>query len=185
VDVEWEGSTPKPAWNWWNPKGRQLVTQWRTTPRVIDWNGDSLPDLVMLDPEGYLAFYERFREAGELKLRPPARIFLDEAEQPLRLNDGRAGKSGRRKLDIADWDGDGDLDLIVDSRKNAAWYENIGGRQRPQFRFRGDLVDRMLSGHNPAPSVADWNGDGRLDLIIGAEDGFFCFFDRTFIESRR
>ena len=33
VEVDWPDQTPKPAWTWWNPKGRQLVTQWRTTPR--------------------------------------------------------------------------------------------------------------------------------------------------------
>src|SRR5262249_23335252 len=34
VEVEWPAgaAVPKPAWTWWSPKGRQLVTQWRTTP---------------------------------------------------------------------------------------------------------------------------------------------------------
>jgi hypothetical protein len=43
------------AWNWWRPKGRELVTQWRTTPQVIDWNKDGIMDLVMHDTQGYLA----------------------------------------------------------------------------------------------------------------------------------
>jgi len=183
LEVEWQGPPPKPAWTWWNPKGKELVTQWRTTPRVVDWNRDSLPDLVMLDPEGYLAFYERYREAGQLKLKPPTWIFLDQEGKPLRLNAERAGKSGRRKIEIVDWDGDGDLDLIVDSDANAGWYENVGSQERPVFIYRGDLVDRPLYGHNPCPAAADWNGDGRLDLLIGAQDGFFYFFDRTYIDT--
>jgi hypothetical protein len=182
IEVEWQGPPPKPAWTWWNPKGKELVTQWRTTPCVVDWNGDGLPDLVMLDPEGYLAFYERYREAGQLKLKPPARIFLDANGNPLRLNAERAGKSGRRKIQIVDWDGDGKLDLIVDSEANAGWYQNVGSQERPVFIYRGDLVDRPLYGHNPCPAVADWNGDGRLDLLIGAQDGFLYFFDRTYID---
>ena len=32
IEVEWPGTPPKPAWNWWSPQGKQLVTQWRTTP---------------------------------------------------------------------------------------------------------------------------------------------------------
>ena len=66
IEVEWPGKTPKPEWVWWEPRGKQLVTQWRTTPRVVDWDGDGLPDLVMLDPEGYLALYRRVREGGAL-----------------------------------------------------------------------------------------------------------------------
>ena len=55
IEVEWPGKTPKPERVWWELRGKQLVTQWRTTPRVVDWDGDGLPDLVMLDPEGDLA----------------------------------------------------------------------------------------------------------------------------------
>jgi len=183
IEVEWEGKATKPEWNWWDPSGKDLVTQWRTTPRVIDWNRDSLPDLVMLDHEGYLAFYERYAEGGKLKLKSPARIFMDADGTPLRLSAGQADKSGRRKVEIADWDSDGDLDLIIDSEANAALYENIGDQKRPVFANRGDLVDRGLYGHNPCPAVADWNGDGRLDLLIGAQDGFLYFFDRRYIDS--
>ena len=183
VEVEWPAAPPKPEWNWWNPRGKQLVTQWRTTPRVVDWNSDGLPDLVMLDHEGYLALYERRRANGRLELQPGARIFLDDAGKPLLLSAWRAGRSGRRKIDLADWDGDGDLDLIVDSARNAAWYENTGSQKQPVFTPRGDLADRMLSGHSPTPNVADWNGDGRLDLLIGGEDGHFYFFDRRYLDS--
>jgi hypothetical protein len=185
VEVEWSASPPKPAWNWWNPRGKQLVTQWRTTPEVADWNRDGLPDLVILDDEGYLALFARFRQEGKLKLKPPERVFLDAQGQPLRLSAGRAGRSGRRKVRLADWDGDGDLDLIVDSAAAAAWYENTGGHHRPVFVLRGELADRKLSGHSPTPDVADWNGDGKLDLLIGTEDGFFYYFDRNYLEMAR
>ena len=117
-----------------------------------------------------------------LRLKPPARLFLDPGGQPLMLSRGPAGKSGRRKIELADWDGDGDLDLIVDS-DSAAWYENTGTQEEPVLVFRGDLAPRKLPGHNPCPNVADWNGDGRLDLLIGAEDGFLYYFDRRFLDA--
>ena len=56
IEVEWPGTNPKPAWNWWNPEGKNLVTQWRTIPYVYDWNNDGLMDIIMLDHEGYICF---------------------------------------------------------------------------------------------------------------------------------
>ncbi|MFY8058452.1 MAG: FG-GAP repeat domain-containing protein, partial [Planctomycetaceae bacterium] len=59
VDVEWVGAQPELAWGWLRPEGAGLLTQWRTTPVAVDLNRDGLMDLVMLDHEGYLAFFER------------------------------------------------------------------------------------------------------------------------------
>lgn len=184
VEVEWTTSRPpKPDWVWWEPKPKQLVTQWRTTPKIVDWDRDGLPDLVMLNHQGYLSLFRRARRQGALVLLPPERIFVDERGRFLQLAAGRAGASGRRKVELADWDGDGDLDLISDSDGGPVWYENAGSHARPVMKLRGKLIrNASLAGHSPTPNVADWNGDGRLDLIIGAEDGFFYYFERSYIE---
>jgi hypothetical protein len=177
VRVAWDGATPRPAWIWWEPLVTELATQWRTTPHAIDWNKDGLVDLVMLDPEGYLAFYERYRDAeGLLVLRPPARIFTGADGQPLRLNDKERGKSGRRKFTLADWDGDGAVDLLLNSVSANLWKNTsadpIGA---PRFEDQGPLTPAKLEGHDTCPTVADWNKDGKLELLIGAEDGHFYY----------
>ena len=181
VEVEWSGAPPKPEWNWWEPKGKQLVTQWRTTPKVVDWNRDGLPDLVMLNHQGYLTLLRRVRSGGELRLLPPERIFLTSRGRFLYLANGRAGASGRRKIEFADMDRDGDLDLISDSDEGPIWFENIGSQAEPVMEPRGTVVRAKLAGHNPTPNVVDWNADGTLDLIVGAEDGFFYFFDGRYL----
>jgi hypothetical protein len=182
VDVEWPSRPPKPDWVWWEPKGKQLVTQWRTTPKAVDWDGDGLPDLVMLNHQGYLSLYRRVRADGVLRLLPPERIFVEPGGRFLNLAAGRAGASGRRKIELVDWDGDGDLDLVTDSPDGPIWYENIGNKQKPVMKLRGLVLKAKFQGHNPTPSVVDWNGDGKLDVIVGAEDGFFYYFDRNFID---
>jgi hypothetical protein len=181
IEVEWRGKTPKPEWVWWEPKGKQLVTQWRTTPKVIDWDRDGMPDLVMLNHQGYLCLLRRTKLKGQLRLLPPERLFVLTGGRFLNLSAGRTGASGRRKVDFADMDQDGDMDLITDSNEGPIWYQNVGTQQKPSMLPMGTVVKAKLAGHNPTPNVVDWNGDGKLDLIVGAEDGFFYYFDGRYI----
>lgn len=172
IQVEWSGAVPKPEWNWWNPRGNQLVTQWRTTPVAVDYNQDGLMDLVMLDHEGYLSFFERTGAGKDLKLLPGKRIFVDESLKPIQLNPKRAGGSGRYKLHVVDWDGDGRLDLLVNSM-NADLYRNektVEGKT--VLKKMGPLSSRKLAGHTSSPCTVDWDQDGVRDLIVGAEDGY-------------
>jgi hypothetical protein len=175
IEVEFNGPAPKPAWTWWTPSGQELVTQWRTTPVVYDFNADGLADLAMLDNEGYLAFYERVRRDGRLALLPPRRVFCDAKGDPLRLNSKTAGGSGRRKLCIVDWDGDGKVDLLLNSA-NADLYRGLGQRDGSwRFERAGSLSEQNIEGHDVSPTVVDFDGDGVPDFLGGAEDGRFYF----------
>ena len=190
VVVDWlNGKVPKPEWNWWKPGQTELSTQWRTTPYAIDWNRDGLMDLIMLDHEGYLTYFERFKDAEELKLRPGKRIFQgvdgsvfdnksnleNKATGPLRLNSGLYGKSGRIKITFSDWDRDGDLDLIVNSL-NAALFENTGTTDgKVNMKYVGNLSGKKLAGHTTSPTTVDWDKNGIPDLVLGAEDGYFYY----------
>jgi hypothetical protein len=175
VEVKWEGPTPKPSWTWWQPRGEELVTQWRTTPVVYDFNGDSLLDLAMLDQEGYLALFERTKIGDELKLRAPRRVFVDEERQPLRLNAKTAGGSGRRKLCVTDWDGDGKFDFLLNSA-NADFLQQV--RQKDGswvFQNAGTLAKTNIEGHDVSPATVDFDGNGVPDFLGGAEDGRFYY----------
>lgn len=175
VDVVWPGMPPKPAWNWWNPRGKQLVTQWRTTPDMVDFNDDGLIDLVMLDHEGYLAFFARRRQGNKLRLLPGQRIFIDEQGKSVRLNPRRAGGSGRYKIHLVDYDGDGRRDLLVNST-NADLYKNMGTRDgKTILKNTGPIDPRKISGHTSSPTTVDWNGDGIRDPLVGAEDGYLYY----------
>ncbi len=175
VEVAWPGPPPKPAWTWWQPGPSELVTQWRTTPVVHDFTGDGWPDIALLDPEGFLALYERDATDPHRHLRPPRRAFVDRAGEPLRLNARTAGGSGRRKLCVTDWDGDGEPDFLVNSA-NADLLRGLG-RDGDVWRFEaaGSLADRNIEGHDVSPSVADFDGDGVPDFLGGAEDGRLYF----------
>ncbi len=147
VEVEWNGKNLKPSWFWWTPKGKNLSTQWRTTPLIFDWNKDGLMDLIMLDYEGFLAFFERVNKDGEFKLLEGKRIFYNENNELLQLNSKIAGKSGRRKLTIVDWDLDGKLDLLVNS-KNVNYLKNIStSSEKVVLKDMGMVSEQILAGH--------------------------------------
>ena len=184
--IDWQGNPSKPEWNWWDPGDSEAVSQWRTRPVTVDWNLDGLMDLVMLDHEGYLSWFRRTRRDGELVLLSGKRVFesrpvsafdskhraLNDVPGLLRLNAGRAGRSGRRKIDLVDWDGDGRLDLLVNST-SANWLRNMGDRNgQTLFSDEGPLASTRLAGHTTSPATVDWNGDGKREVLIGAEDGF-------------
>ena len=188
VEVSWNAMDNKPEWNWWTPEPGTFVTQWRTTPYAMDWNKDGLCDLITLDKDGYLSYYERFRDdSGKLLLKSGKRIFycmngsvydnkkgiVDHTPGILRLNAGEAGKSGRRKISFADWDMDGRLDLLVDS-KNVAFFRNVEEKNGVVIlEYKGDINELKLAGHSTCPAPADIDSDGVIEIIVGAEDGHF------------
>jgi hypothetical protein len=103
---------------------------------------------------------------------------MNEQGEPLRLNEGRAGKSGRRKFVFTDYDADGQLDLIVDSKPNLDFWRNIGSQSEPRFRNEGPVAERVLCGHDCCPTTVDFDGDGRRELLVGAEDGYLYYLPR-------
>jgi len=175
IEVEWVGMQPTLAYGWLRPEGKALLTQWRTTPVAVDWNKDGLMDLVMLDQAGYLAFFERAKREGKLMLLPPQRVLGNEKGEPLLLSKGPAGKSGRRKLSVVDWDGDGRLDLLLNSA-NANLLRQVASRDgKWLFKDEGALVQQNIEGHDVSPTTVDFNGDGVPDFLGGAEDGRFYY----------
>ena len=196
--VDWLGEPPKPGWIWWAPGPSELVTPWRCQPAAVDWNDDGLTDYIAVDHEGYLACYEGFLKDGEKWLRPGRRIFRTENGAAIHLSEMAGGQAGRARVRIVDWDGDGDLDILHNAHHlfgeaeallkrviNAGWYENVGGEGKAAFRWRGELIKKdiaMSSEHSTTPEVIDLDGDGRLDLFLGGEDGKIECYHRAFIE---
>lgn len=175
IEVEWDAQQPELQWGWLKPEGKELLTQWRTTPLVYDFNEDGLVDLAILDHEGYLAFFERYRDGNTTKLKAPRRAFVDETGSPLRLNPGTAGKSGRRKICVADWNGDGKFDLLLNSSNADLWEQTSMKENAWVMKNSGTLAEKNIEGHDVSPTVVDFDGNDVPDFLGGAEDGRLYF----------
>ncbi|MFO7974461.1 MAG: VCBS repeat-containing protein, partial [Candidatus Hydrogenedentota bacterium] len=157
--------------------------------RQVDWDGDGLLDLIKAagDWEDY-GWDMGFDETGDWT-RGPLHGYLwfhkntGTNEHPvyaegirLEADDSPIDVYGNPCPCIADWDGDGDLDLVCgEFRDEFTYFENVGTRTNPRLApgrpamTRNGRLKIDLCMMNPLP--CDWNGDGQPDLIVGQEDG--------------
>ena len=222
-------------------------------PTVVDWNQDGLLDIVMSDSTARHTVFFNEGTAGAPKLAAGVPLYYDGLDlfgtwrvQPavgalggrmayialdgdddlhlywqvdarnvadggkLRDADGNilhanvldAGGTGRLKLVLADWNGDGRKDLLVGTSRYTsipnAWtglpqilgrpgaavlfLENVGTAVEPAFAypklFAHEGKPLYFGGHACSPAPADFGGADGPDLVIGEESGRLLFYER-------
>jgi len=135
----------------------------------VDLDGDGRTDIISGSWPGEIYFFHREAD-GKFA-----------AGVQLKGKDGKPLNVGSASAAFAaDWRGTGKLDLIVGNVTGEVWLipneskdeELVFGTPR-RLELGGALI-KVLG--DAAPVVADWDGDGKLDLIVGAGDGSVWFY---------
>jgi hypothetical protein len=142
---------------------------------MADWFGQGKLDLFVGTGEGYVYLLPNEGTREKPVFRRSERLKAD--GKWIVADGGTAGPF------VADWDRDGRLDLVLGCGSGrVVWYRNIGSKGQPQLAagvtlvepFPASVFGRQSGSQLPKRSalnakvcVADWNGDGRPDLIVG------------------
>jgi hypothetical protein len=142
------------------PHGSTFTTStvgrfYKPTLRVVDMNGDGNADLVAADGRGNTL---RILFGNGRGIFPTSELLM------------LGSDSGFYTTAVGDVDGDGHLDVVA---ATSGWSDSGGGRVIVKLGDgKGAFTDAALSPLTVAPAprlvaLADLNGDGRADLVLG------------------
>jgi hypothetical protein len=159
------------------PNQRDRVESFGSWVSMVDWSDRGVLDILVGTFDGMM-----FLRRNEGTRTKPAYATENEwvmvGTKRLRIPGGAHANPV-----IADWDGDGLWDIITGSADGGVyWYRNIGKRGQPAFAAPVALIAKhegigyselLDAGQEPRPgirsqiAVVDYDGDGKLDILVG------------------
>ena len=177
--------TPRPL----QQRNAPLAAGALAVPTAADLDGDGKFDLVVGDSGGYLRYYRNLGDNDHPVFALPE--LLSAGGRTFRIEAGPTGAIqgpeeacwGYTAPEAADWDGDGDVDLLVGNITYRHYFlENIGTAREPRFaaprplRLTGGPLETVT---RVRPSADDWTGDGRLDYLCLDNAGLLTVFPQS------
>ncbi|REG88717.1 FG-GAP repeat domain-containing protein [Algoriphagus antarcticus] len=169
------------------------------TPVSVDWDNDGDEDIITGNSAGYFAFIENLGRGVKPVWKEPK--LLEVSGEPIRIQAGENGsiqgpaeaKWGYTTLSVADWDGDGNKDIIFNSIwGKIEWIRNTGSgleapkpikvnrgseaATSPAWNWWKSAPDELVTQWRTTPYAIDWDKDGVMDLVMLDFEGYLSFF---------
>lgn len=130
----------------------------------MDLDNDGKTEILSGSWPGEISLFERSGKTGFTKT-----ILKDTSGS--QLNCGKATATW-----AADWDNDGDTDLLVGNFDGEVKFvRNVGTKKQAKFEPPEEISSKdskiKLQGGDAGPCVADWDLDGKQDLLVGSGTG--------------
>lgn len=142
-----------------------------TTPSFVDLDDDGDQDLAVGENSGIVNYFEN--DGGTYTLATgPDRPFAG-------VDVGNKDVGDNSTPIFADWNGDGDLDLVVGEYDGTIkLFDNDNG-VFTEITGSNNPLDGIDAGRFSAPGLVDYDSDGDLDLLVGNNDGDVKVFQNT------
>jgi len=147
--------------------GVETTTYWKN-PTFSDLDDDGDFDLTYGTADGRLYFYKNIGTPASPQLQYDPSIL-----QVVRISGGASTVS------LADFDHDGDLDMVSgDWLGGFQYFQNQGSASSPRYRLATASFSSLDAGSYSSPTFVHLNGDTLLDIVSGALDGrLFCYIN--------
>jgi FG-GAP-like repeat len=151
--------------------GKEINAGQASTVFAADWRGTGRLDLLVGCIEGYVWLVPNDGTKGKPAFGEPVKLRAGGKEIQVAHGDSHPV--------VADWEGTGNPGLVVGCGDGSVvWFRNDGSRKAPKLAAAMTLVrapgwdhtkkpDGPIRGSRAKVWVGDWDGDGRLDLLLG------------------
>jgi hypothetical protein len=159
------------------PKQKHKIESFGSWMTMVDWYDNGKLDILVGTFDGMM-FLRRNEGTRTKPVYSTTNEWVMVGDKRLRIPGGEHANPV-----IVDWDGDGLWDIVTGSADGGVyWYRNIGKKGEPRFAAPVALVPKhegfgyselLEPGEEPRPgirsqiAVVDYDGDGKLDLLVG------------------